>query len=506
MLFWILGINIQVGLSGEALSQEKPKIEIKSLLMGEFQENYAKYFSENYSLRSVFIKTYNQMLYTFKENKNGIIIGNNNYLIADEYVAPYLSPIDQNVKEIVSNYARQIKHIQDNLEANNKAFIYIISPSKAEVYSEVIPNKYITKYKNGKNLQNFREYLYQELKKNKVNVFDTYKLADEIKNTSEYGSFSKTGIHWNSYLSALASKQIIEKINQKYDKKIPIIKIIVTKQNQPQYAEMDLYNLYNMWKGKQDLFYPWVSTNIEHTENKLNAFIMGGSFSAEIMKSWTNYDSNNQEEYVFNSLLRYFYFRNAIKIDKYGIQTHDKIYKEDLDNILKENDIIIIESNASYLPESHIIFAEYLYNHNIFKNLDVNDKFTIDFTKVGNSSKFILYGFHGQEDKHRWASENAEIFFYSNNKNKLIVNIKAYSLNKKTTKVFVNDQYLCNIEFNKNGEIKPFIINTEFLSENRQKIRFETTDAQSPKELGLSEDDRRLSLYIERIEIAPLQK
>lgn len=357
-LFVFLTSCLQVkwgnGLYGAVVLTERPNITAAGIMSGEFQQQLGEYFSENISLRELLVRGYNELLYQMKVTNNSVIVGKEDYLFSEDYVEGYYKYVQlDGVETTYPEYAEKVKVIQERLEEQEKIFIYLISPSKVEIYPEYVPEKY--KYLEVKNriTNHVREVREFELKN--VNYYDAQKDMLQIK--EEIPAFYRQGIHWSYASCAYCMKGVFDRyINDSF------MNVVLKKAELPSGADRDLYNLMNILsKPYEDEYY---DVSIKYNvSRKPKIFILGTSFSDQIVQVLGN---SFTEEACYEELVHYSYLNAGYRINEKGIENIELSLKLDETSILKDiekSDIIIIENNATYIPDSYFITIDYLYEN-----------------------------------------------------------------------------------------------------------------------------------------------
>ncbi len=158
MLLFLLNINPQTELIGVTLKNNKPKIKLKEILLGNYQNNYDKWFSDEFPFRSYMIKIYDQIIYMSGGEVNKVYRGRKGDLHGTFWLDNYL--IDEMDDEILKEYFSNINYINEQLMLRRKNFVYIITPNKAEIHNNSLPFKYRLikkkiKSETSKNKKNF---------------------------------------------------------------------------------------------------------------------------------------------------------------------------------------------------------------------------------------------------------------------------------------------------------------------------------------------------------------
>ena len=199
-------------LKGSFPSEKILKFSFKDWFEGAYSANQDKYLNENFGFRNLFIRLYNQIQYSlFREAKaNGVIIGKDNYLYEENYILSYLGR-DFIGEDKIQDKVQKLKKITDTLKTKNIDLFVILAPGKGSFYPEYIPEKYNPNYKTTSNYDVYQKIILQK----NINLLDFYSWFVNMKNSSEYPLFPKTGIHWSKYGELLVADSIIKYINSK---------------------------------------------------------------------------------------------------------------------------------------------------------------------------------------------------------------------------------------------------------------------------------------------------
>jgi len=129
----------------------------------------------------------------------------------------------------------------------------------------------------------------------------------------------------------------------------------------------------------------------------------------------------------------------------------------------------------------------------------------IRFSQGGNSNKFMTSGWSQAEKDFTWTNGKIAslVFPIKESEQNLILKVKLHpfivpgKLDHQEVNVIINDKPTDQWVFSEGGQQeKTILIPKDLLSQGRLNIVFETPDAKSPKELGISEDTRELAIAI----------
>jgi hypothetical protein len=278
-----LNILPEPALHGSEPAPPVARWTVESWLNGSFQQKYGKRREIRFGLRSFLVRTYNQLHYTLfhrvvSGSGTNVVIGKKNWL----YEAPYIDK-----KDIPSNDAgaaityrvNQLRKLQTQLDRIGVTLVFVLAPSKAEIYPEYIPDKLV---KPPLPDDQYTEYQYAvaALKKNHVRFVDAHALFLEKRKNTPYQLFGPSGVHWNKYGAYLAWKEIAETANKQLSVplRLPELKEVVRQPSDG--VDADLGGLLNIWdrslsRPKTD--YP-VFSGREHFSPKPSILVVGDSF------------------------------------------------------------------------------------------------------------------------------------------------------------------------------------------------------------------------------------
>src|SRR3990172_236261 len=134
-------------LSGAEKKAAILKPSLTDLFKGKFQNSVEQWLKQNIGFRGFFVKFDNQINYSLfdefsRNHPRKIILGKNKYLYEESYIDSYnrISPMPPGELE---DKTASLKKLQDQLLKRNVRLLLMITPSKATVYPEYIPERYI---------------------------------------------------------------------------------------------------------------------------------------------------------------------------------------------------------------------------------------------------------------------------------------------------------------------------------------------------------------------------
>ncbi len=323
-------------LSGAITKNKEPKFSWSNWWSGDFQKNTELYLKDTIGFHSELVRLHNQIDYSAfgKINANGVIEGKEGYLYGKHYIDSYLG---NNFigKTSIDNKLEKIKNLQDTLAQMNKTLLVVFAAGKGTYLPEFFPKKYDHVEKK---ISNY-EYYTKRSKVKGVNHIDFNKWFVEIKRTTPYPLFPRTGIHWNRYAELLVADSLIHYIEKVRGVDLPeIVSDKLVWHYPPLTKERDMENGMNLiFDLKTDSMpYPRIRYD-SNGKTKLNALIVADSYYWGLEKF--GFTRN-----VFENGHFWFYY-NTVYPPIYG---KSKVKELDvLDEILKRDVVILLATDAS---------------------------------------------------------------------------------------------------------------------------------------------------------------
>ena len=196
-----LPASFEKGLWGMTIDEPRPSLSLRGWFTREFQDQFGKWFNQNYGARPFFVRMGNQLNYSLFNksymDKEQIIIGRSGQLFADYDIKPYCNPHPPIPLSLMESRVKEIADLQDLLARRGVTFLLLVTPSKAATYPEYIPSNlcHAGPFTN-RGYYDFVQLL-DMYHLNYVNGHVITQQATQIENSL----FRQGGIHWN-YLGA----------------------------------------------------------------------------------------------------------------------------------------------------------------------------------------------------------------------------------------------------------------------------------------------------------------
>jgi len=376
-------------LEGIREKAKKPAFCTENYFNGTFQDSLNKYLDENFGLRTIMIRSYNQMLYSVfsKTFAPGVVIGKTGMMYIESYILSYAG-INYSGEEKINDITRKIKVLQDTLHHYNKDLIIVLAPGKASFYPEFIPDSYFTPHHPINNYSGYKK----SFETNQVTYIDLNSYFIQLKNNTKYPLFPRYGTHWTSYGVALAADTISHYIENQ--RKIDLAEI--------QYEEVilsdslrgndyDIGVLLNLQSKLYDKMpYPTIKYLRTDSTVKPSVLVVGDSY-------WWSMVGENIPANLFQED-EYWFYNKDIYINN-GKQEKGVDEKNIRDEILKR-DVIIVMATEATLNLFPFGFIESAYSkfcqdkegriQEIIKSMDGNQEWMKDIRRKAEENKVSL--------------------------------------------------------------------------------------------------------------------
>lgn len=336
-------------LKGAISEPEKPVLSTKTWFDGEFQPKLENYLKEKFGFREFAIRINNQIAYSLfnRAKANGVLRGKEDYLYEENYLKAYYG-LDFIGADSITENVRKLKAIQDTLASLNKQLIVIFAPGKGCFYPEYFPKEYQNLKKGATNLET---YISSSKQSNLKHIdFSTWFL--QMKETSAFPLYPKTGIHWSVYGKVLAVDSLIKYIENHQKIDIPDLVWNSTESSYlMQETDKDIEEGMNLLWGMPHLKmgYPKIDF-VEEKKIKPKVITIADSYY------WGIYGTGIASK-LFSDPQFWFYY-NEFHPQESG-KTQSKI---DIKKEIAENDIFLLISTDANLPNLGWGFIDSAYN------------------------------------------------------------------------------------------------------------------------------------------------
>ncbi len=197
----------------------------------KFQDYCKKKAEEKLGFKSLFVRSYNQFLYSlFGEISNkDIIIGKDGHLFHKQYTDEYTGiTLKKKYGTLDKAKAAALKNVQetlrliDTLKQHNIPVLIVLAPSKTTIYPEYLPDN-IRNKAFPFSLINYYATLY---KQNGIPHIDFTPIFKEMKKNASYPLYTRYGTHWDASTIPFVADTLLRKISEISNHKLPDIQYL----------------------------------------------------------------------------------------------------------------------------------------------------------------------------------------------------------------------------------------------------------------------------------------
>lgn len=342
MITTFFHLGNQRELSGSWVEYEKPELSMEAWLDGSYQTNLEKYVSANYSMHNFNIRIYNQVRYSAFHTANAAVIGKEGYIYESAYLVEALRTKKACIlsDERIKSLAEKIYKIQEEAIKQEKAFVFVFTPSKADFESEYIPDTWLAKTAYCD--EDERNYIRLKAEFDRLGVcyVDSCEILEQ---SDEYPVFYKSGIHWNRISAIQVVNAVSDVLEENYNISIKRLECsnVEISSTTNDLQDQDMYELLNVFWTPQDEVYYTVNEQPIYSENHdlPKLFIQGGSFTNKILEI-------SSDNYLFAEVQGEFYAQSLQDYNrKTGVNTDD-LNCDELNHAINYADVILLESNV----------------------------------------------------------------------------------------------------------------------------------------------------------------
>lgn len=332
---------------------------VKGWLDGSFQKAFSKRRESRLGLRSYLVKTFNQIHYSFfkrvvSSSGTRVVIGKENWLFEKQYIEKINTPSwDQGYWMEVQ--ANSLRILQETLAESGTAFVFVLAPSKADVYREYVPEKLINDPLPDGQKTDY-QYLQAALKKYSVNFVDCHTLFMEEKQKKEYQLYPPSGTHWNKYGAYLVWKNIQQLVGNQL--RVPLrgldIDRVETRPSEPE--EADLAVLLNLWRSSLTdpvTDYPVFEKQQQTKHEKPSVLAVGDSYLFTLLDiaRQANLATEVDAWYYFNTHFKYSVKGGHLQHLSAATSSPLDINNIDWQKEMFDKDLVILIETQQWLPD-----------------------------------------------------------------------------------------------------------------------------------------------------------
>lgn len=346
-------------LQGETIKEEKEALLFSDIVSGKWQSELEEYLADNLRIREWLIPVRNQIMYSvFKTSPNSnIVIGKNGNLYEEEYICFETQIYAPMAEEEIRVLADKLAAVDKALKEMDKKLFIFITPSKAEVYQEDIPYNYNMIAPQEKAAGTYSMFM-NALNQTGIAYYDSTPDVRELKKTSEFHVFPRTGTHWSSVTAAICAGKLADSMEEQLGINLPECKVEYERCSEPIAPDSDIYNLLNLLEKPDEEYYKPVVEITDLSKEEYVILARGGSFMGSGLNSVMI-----QNHYF----LRSYYMENTFAVCPEGTYSgnFDSYDMLPVREMIEDSDIILLEVNEEAIPRMSFGFIDYLLDNDI---------------------------------------------------------------------------------------------------------------------------------------------
>lgn len=342
----------EMELNGVTITENFPKINSMNVMNGKYQNAVEEYFSQNIEGREIIIKCGNQIVYSLfnRSTHTGEILGKDGQIYEKEYIDKYLQYTPPVTDEYVEELIYKLGLLKDKLSKKSINLFVFITSSKAEIYSEDIPDVF---YKCAPDLkESSYKKLTQALREANIPYFDAVPNVYELKMNEKERVYTKTGTHWSQLTGARIASQLIYKLEEAFGYDLTEIEVSQQVVDEPVHPDADIFNLLNILQKPYDTYYQPVVTKVSEGKDRPALVCQGGSFMGQSLTWLVNNDIVKDAVHIENTSV----FENKYS-ELHAFTNYDEL---DIVRFMEDKDLLLLEVNQGAIEKMSFGFIDYL--------------------------------------------------------------------------------------------------------------------------------------------------
>ncbi|MDA8157086.1 MAG: hypothetical protein M0Z52_11670 [Actinomycetota bacterium] len=185
----------------------------KSWLAGTFQAGFSKGFGGGFPFRRQYILFCDQLYYwLFKKSyMENIVIGKQDWLYELDYIKDYCNLMPAMSADNANNLAKEIALVKSLFKKRGVAFLVLISPSKASVYPEYIPDEFMERKTGAQRDYDIMTALFRQYG---IDYVDGARITRNAKMGISLPLFCRGGTHWNYLGASYTVRELVNEVGR----------------------------------------------------------------------------------------------------------------------------------------------------------------------------------------------------------------------------------------------------------------------------------------------------
>jgi hypothetical protein len=369
---WVLGIllglwllpAVQTALYMKILRPTRAAFEVKlprpdfswrQWYSGELQPVWESYATQKLGLREWLVEPYNQLQYSlFRQSTNTQVLrGKHGMLFEAGPVQSALGRIPPATEAQVAAQVQRLRAVQDTLARRGKLLVFVIAPSKPELYPENLPDSCL---RLPRRPTAYERYC-RPMQAAGINVLDLAAVFQGWKSRSPYPLFPSGGTHWSGYGFVRAADTLMRYLETRGQFRLPRVRqtgLVVGEA--PRYSDNDLTRLLNLLHDPAPtpaLAYPEVAFDPPAPgQRQPRLLLVGDSFG------WSFIEFYPYLSHLSAPGSAYWYYNHDVAWTNGPATGPALVQDRDLRTDLGDTDVVLLLFNASNLAGFDHGFSE----------------------------------------------------------------------------------------------------------------------------------------------------
>jgi hypothetical protein len=323
----------------------------KAYFGGEFQQPFESSFDSEIGLRPQAVRVDNELNYRVfgqlgYDPHTSIVLGKDDYIFDRVYVDSFNRHDEVPATEIEARVQRMLL-LQQHMLARGSAFLFLITPSKAELYPEYLPEDLVDKARQ----QVPRNYdkLKPLLDRYGIQYFDAHAFLAGSKSAVPFTWFQNTGIHWNDPAVCEVTANVLERLQEQLHRPLSQLGCKPYRvQQRPRIEDIDVLRVCNLlWPERLERPAYYAKPRVSGRGANPSVLIIGGSFNRPLIRYL-------DRAHVRDTYLFYYY----AKLEHRGRSQPLPRATLDFEHNVFNKDVVILEANLQVMSDIGFGFLE----------------------------------------------------------------------------------------------------------------------------------------------------
>ena len=325
-------------LAGATVVTERPHLNVKTFMKGDFQRQEDQYLSENIGFREFFVRSYNQLCWSLfrKVQNKTIFVSDDNWIFNDFTIKHHYGQsvydygkTNEEVIEKMRSSSLMLRQLQELLKEYGVSFFVCLAPGKDMVCEEHLPEVKGFDRPPGVRAIDYFPPMFDSLGINYLNLSDYYM---QIKDTVSYPLYLKSSSHWSNLAAAYVSDTLVHYMERLSGLNMHDLRYSEPYQAYTRVPDADLESLLNLMYPIETNTYTYTTVILDDdsTAVKPRWLVVGDSYYWE-------FQYNLPMNQLFDSY-HYWYYNSTIHNDP----LHNNVRQVDILNELLSTDIVML--------------------------------------------------------------------------------------------------------------------------------------------------------------------